>query len=236
MKETDRKAFAIHATLNVFKSRVERAKASIAEALTVAPAYVACSWGKDSVALLHLTQQVMPDVPVIFFVAAEQEMLDNYQATIEKYRTLFPTNYLELDLVGDRVPDKVKASNVWELYPMALIGLRAEESVGRRMSLRKHGLIHQFKTGAAKESWRACPLAWWSWRDVWAYTIVNNLPYLTSYDHWAQESYQHSRTCNLLAKKNTKGTQWGRIAILKQRAPEYYQYLQLHYPEIASAT
>lgn len=224
----------LHARLCSHRAKVEKTKETIAEALNIGPAYVACSWGKDSVALLRLSQSVQPDVPALFFVDAEQEMLDNYSEVISAYRARFPTNYSEVGLSGNRVPDKIRVSRVWERYPVALIGLRAEENRGRAIALRTHGLIHRYRSGASKGSWRACPLAWWSWLDVWAYTVANDLPYLDSYDHHSNPSRKVSRTCNLLAKRGTKGAAAGRIAGLKERVPEYFFFLRENYPEIAS--
>lgn len=236
MKETERRMFLLHAKLSGFQQRIKKAREDIAAALEFAPGYVATSWGKDSTVLLHLTQSVRPDVPAVFFTSWEQEMLDNYEEVIRAYCARFPTQYHALDFEGDRVPHKVLNAELWETWPLALIGMRAEESAGRRWAMKKYGIVHQYKHKDWKDSWRVCPLAWWTWRDVWAYTVLHDLPYLKSYDHPVNADRKYSRTCNLLAKKtgNTKGVEFGRIARLKQISPDYYRYLQANYPEIAA--
>ncbi|MFM7373139.1 MAG: hypothetical protein ACKO2Z_36235, partial [Sphaerospermopsis kisseleviana] len=50
------------AKLPQFKKKVDQTKSIIKQALAIAPAYVAVSWGKDSVVMLHLCQQIKPDI------------------------------------------------------------------------------------------------------------------------------------------------------------------------------
>ncbi len=237
MDEAERLMFEGWSRLPSFRRKVEQAKATICEALAIAPAYVACSWGKDSTVLLHLAQQVKPDVQAVFWTDPEQENFGNYNEVIRRYCDRFQPNYLEIDIEGDRVPHKIEASKLWETYPVALIGVRKQEQGKRKYSF-KHGLIHQYTTGAWAGSWRVFPLGFWNWEDVWAYCVGNDLPYLDAYDHPAAGDRARSRTCNLLAKQdgNTKGVQYGRIAALRARNPAYYAYLQEFYPAIASAT
>lgn len=61
-----------------------------------------------------------------------------------------------------------------EGYDLAFVALRAEESVKRRLRIRAGRSL-----GPITECW---PLASWSWRDVWAYIVTNDLPYLSLYD------------------------------------------------------
>lgn len=233
MDEAERLAFEGWASLPQFKKKVEQAKSIIVEALAIAPAYVAISWGKDSIAMLHLAQSISPDVLAIFWTDPEQENFGDYANVISKYLEKYKTtNYLELDVYGDRVPHKVNASRLWEQYPVAFIGLRLEEGGKRKFSLKKYGAIHKTQN----QGYRVCPLIYWNWRDIWAYTVANDLPYLSAYDHPANGNKSTSRTCNLLAKgsKNIKGTAHGRIARLRAMNPEYYNYLRDNYPNIAS--
>lgn len=56
---------------------------------------------------------------------------------------------------------------------VAYVGLRADESRARALSLRTHGPIYQNKIDAM---WRVCPLARWSVRDVWAFVTSREIP------------------------------------------------------------
>lgn len=221
-------------SLPTFKKKVEQAKDIIKQALEIAPAYVAVSWGKDSVAMLHLCQQIQPDIKTIFLTDGEQENFGNYSEVIQSYLANNPTNYLEMDIIGDRVPHKFNTAKLWEDYPVAFQGLRLEEGGKRKFSLRKYGYLHKL----SNNSYRICPLIYWTWKDVWAYIVINDLPYLNIYDHWVNADKSTSRSCNLLAKEpgNTKAVETGRIAKLRLLNPEYYNYLQENYPHLASAT
>jgi phosphoadenosine phosphosulfate reductase len=222
------------ANLPQFKKKVDQAKSIIKQALEIAPAYVAVSWGKDSVVMLHLCQQVQPDIVAIFLTDSEQENFGNYSDVIKQYLDKYQTNYLELDLIGDRIPHKFEAAELWKTYPVAFQGLRLEEGGKRKFSLNKYGHTYQLANG----SYRVCPLIYWGWKDIWAYIVINNLPYLDVYDHSINSDRSKSRSCNLLAKEqgNTKAVETGRIARLRLLNPEYYNYLQENYPHLASAT
>lgn len=192
MELEERLMFEGWAKLPQFKKKVDQAESIIKQALEIAPAYVAVSWGKDSVVMLHLCQQIKPEIIAVNYGSPEQEIVDNYTEVITNYCQKFPTNYKELiglpewastpDTVQDRC-NQLLGGN----YTLAFVGLRAEESKNRKRSLTNNGLIHQYKSGKYVGHYRVCPLGWWSWRDVWAYTVINDLPYLNSYDYKDRE-------------------------------------------------
>ncbi|MFM5982862.1 MAG: phosphoadenosine phosphosulfate reductase family protein [Sphaerospermopsis kisseleviana] len=180
------------AKLPQFKKKVDQTKSIIKQALAIAPAYVAVSWGKDSVVMLHLCQQIKPDIIAVNYGSPEQDIVDNYSEVINNYCQRFLTNYKELigkpewaddpDTVQDRCNQMLEGKQT-----LAFVGLRAEESKNRKRSLIKNGLIHQYKSGRYAGYYRVCPLGWWGWKDIWSYTISNNLPYLNSYDYKDRE-------------------------------------------------
>src|SRR5690606_35387770 len=59
------------------------------------------------------------------------------------------------------------------------VGLRADESRARGLTLRHHGTIHQPAEGPL----RICPIAWFGVRDVGALIALHDLPVLAAYDH-----------------------------------------------------
>jgi 3'-phosphoadenosine 5'-phosphosulfate sulfotransferase (PAPS reductase)/FAD synthetase len=233
----ERAGFLAHARLPTFARRIKQAQSVLETALGLGAAYVANSWGKDSLVLLHLVQQQQPSIPALFFADPDEEALDNYAEMAATYCARFPhTTYERLCFEGDRVPDKVASAALWQSYPVALVGIRAEESAGRRTARKVQGLIHRYTAGPHAGSWRAWPLADWTWRDVWAYVVAHDLPMLASYEHPANADRSRSRTCNLLAKEiayGPKGAQFGRISQLKERCPAYFNHLAEFYPEIA---
>jgi len=65
-----------------------------------------------------------------------------------------------------------------EGYDCVFVGIRAEESVKRRLRIAANRSLT-----AIREAW---PLASWQWLDVWAYLVNNNVPYLSLYDSRAE--------------------------------------------------
>lgn len=213
------------AQLPQFKRKVKKAKEVIAEALAIAPAYVGVSWGKDSTVLLHLAQQLQPDIKAISFTHPERDVISNYSEVVACYCGRFSTNLEDINIDGDHVPAKVVQSRLWERYPMALVGVRKEESKGRAISGSKYGLTHQYKTG----SWRCHPLLYWGWKDVWAYLISNDLPYLKWYE---SQSIERGRTTDHLSKTVDKSWQVRRLESFAISNPEYYNWLKQNHKEL----
>lgn len=216
MERIEKEAFLAHATLPTFKRKVEKAKEIIREALAIAPAYVAVSWGKDSVVMLHLVQSICPDILAISFGHHEREMISNYAETEALYRERFRLNINTILMQGDHVPNKVKATKLWLDYPVKFVGLRMEESKDRKITLIKNGAIYQYKQG----DYRACPIFNWTSQDVWAYTFSRNLPYLKAYDLGA------NRTTDHVSKSINKRYQAQRLEEFRKVAPEYFEYLK----------
>jgi len=238
MTDAEQFQFRSYAKLGVYGKRKVHAIGLITEALARGHAHVACSWGKDSTVLLHLAQQVDPAIMAIHLRTPQQELLDNYQEVQEQYCANYPTRYHVIDIAAQlTIPMAVQNMALWDQYPVALIGIRAEENRHTRgMTIAKHGLMHQYKRGTCQGSWRVFPLGYWTWLDVWAYIVEYDLPYLASYDHPQQTEKAHSRTTNIMPFGNAIGTsrRYGRIAHMKRIAPAAYQWLQEHAPHIAA--
>jgi 3'-phosphoadenosine 5'-phosphosulfate sulfotransferase (PAPS reductase)/FAD synthetase len=179
MERIERDAFLAHATLPTFKRKVEKAKEIIREALAIAPAYVAVSWGKDSVVMLHLVQSICPDILAVHSGCEHQYDQDSYADAEINYLKHNQTNYVR------EISD---GSSLWEekyysTNPLVFLGLRKEENLKRRLSILKHGDIHQYTSGKRTDCYRCCPIASFTWQDIWAYTAKYNLPYLQSYEN-----------------------------------------------------
>jgi 3'-phosphoadenosine 5'-phosphosulfate sulfotransferase (PAPS reductase)/FAD synthetase len=111
-------------------------------------------------------------------------------------------------------------------YAVQVLGLRASESVIRRMLLRRRGLLYQLSTG----DWRAQPLAWWSAQDTWAYLFSREVPYHPLYDH---ETHGQTReTLRNTGWLSTDGAEQGRIAWLQEHYPAQYRQLAAEFPRI----
>ena len=228
MDEAERLMFQAWASMPPYRRKVAQAQSIIKEALEIAPAYVACSWGKDSTVLLHLCQSIQSDIPVVSFGHPERALM-GYQSVIDAYCHRHHPNLETIELEGDHVPDKLKQSKLWERYPVAIVGVRKEESKARSIAVTKYGLTYQFTTGDRSGSWRCFPLGYWGWKDVWAYIVSNDLPYLDAYNH---QPWDRGRTTDHLSKATSKRWQRTRLEGFATIAPEYYAYLRENYPEM----
>lgn len=154
--------------------------------------YIAYSGGKDSTALMHMILQ-FKDVTVVhwdygpYFIPRpiEREIIeiarkcgakDIITLTSSLYRKLGrkARGVLGRHFIGIEIPKLIEQG-----YDAAFLGLRAEESVKRRF--RTEGFYEYDDKGITN----VFPIRNWTWRDVWAYIVSNNVPYLSYYDKYA---------------------------------------------------
>ncbi|HZT90321.1 MAG TPA: phosphoadenosine phosphosulfate reductase family protein [Stellaceae bacterium] len=111
-------------------------------------------------------------------------------------------------------------------YPVTLLGLRADESRPRAMSMRRYGPIRTRRDGAVI----ACPLAWWTGADVMAYALAHNLPLSEIYLREGETSPERRRTGTLLGDTSTR---YGRWAELRHMWPDVWMRLIEIFPEMS---
>lgn len=225
MDERERLAFLGWASTPKFKAKVNRAIAVIEKALAIAPAYVACSWGKDSVVLLHLCQRVKKDIPIIYWPTPYQDLIDNFSEVRDSYLERYQSSYREMPYQETKKNTRQQSieSGLSQLYPLVFIGLRADESINRKRTLKK-GLIRQYKSG----TYRACPIGFWNYQDIWAYIIQQNLPYLSGYDK-IEKGSPKSRSTSHISKSNNMSYQVERWEYLKKHSPEFVKFIEANY-------
>lgn len=233
MNDIEREGFLAHAETAAFRRKVDQATSVIREAIaTVTLSHVAVSWGKDSVVLLHLCQQVAPSIPAIHFSGEMEHLQGEFFAVRDRYLETFFTCYGEIEMVPGRGTSFLSLSP--EEFPLSFVGCRAEESANRRRSIKQFGLIHQYRSGRHSGRWRAYPLAWWTWMDVWAYTCQHGLPYQSIYDQdrKARTAVVHGfgwQDCAHLERPLASGA----IAQLKRDSPEFFNEYVRRHPEIS---
>lgn len=138
-------------------------------------AYLSFSGGKDSTTMLHLVLQAMPNIAVFHWDYGvymprpiEAEVLDNAHK-------LGAQDIRAVPVLGEADGyDQELLHLLAEGFDVAFVGIRAQESVRRRLRIKQGRSLT-----AIREVW---PLATWTWMDVWAYITSNNLPYLGIYD------------------------------------------------------
>lgn len=234
MTPGERAAFLAHSYSAGFRRHLEQAEEIILSAPR--PAYVACSWGKDSVVMLHLAQSLLGPLPVLHVRDEDADLIANFSEVAAAFLGRWPASeyhQVTVPMLGASVG---QASDRWmEGRPEVnrFIGLRFQEQGDRQWSLSRHGPIYQYADG----TWRTCPLIWWGWKDVWAYIVANDLPYLSVYDHPAMGDKRESRTSSVYSHRllggDHGGINNGRIERLRLTSPDYYNLLISRHPEFS---
>ena len=172
----DERSALLYSKLSYFKTLIWKTQNFIKWSLKqVQNPYVACSFGKDSSVMLHLILLQKPDIKIRFIRwENETEHIDNYDEIISKWKNI---NLEQVVLSRTSLDDKRKERYDTENFDSYYIGLRKDESVGRRITLKTHGKFYKMKNGLIRIS----PLADWTTNEISAYIVANNIPLLNSY-------------------------------------------------------
>lgn len=199
----------------------------IKEMLRICPdAYISCSFGKDSSALLHLVMSVKKDVEARFLKWDESDLLHDYPTIMNKFQKM-GANVKILHLSRSSLDEKV--ADRWQLLADLsktggnFVGMRASESRGRRLTLRKDGEIFLRKNG----TYRLCPLANWTDNDIAAYHYENNLPML---DEYVKNGVQARTTARI--PRNDWFIRQEMLCKLKSSNPANFEKLAQIYEEV----
>ena len=195
-----RRFYVQFADLAVHKDRVARSRAVTERFLSDHPkSYVGWSAGKDSTAMLHLVWMLCPGIRVM----TEKDDMD-FPEELCYVRMMLKKYNLNLDVISPDISlwDVVKEYDITEdihsrgtdfseryFYGLiaaykrthsmegVFLGLRAEESKGRRANRKTRGLTYQKNDG----EWICQPIVDWSGKDVFAYLFSHNVPILPVY-------------------------------------------------------
>lgn len=203
MKDWKRKAYLMHSETEEYLKKIHKTQEVIEIALTkFKKPYVAYSGGKDSTAMLYLILQECPAITVIhwdfgpYYIprpifnslienAKRMGAQDIRTPTSSRYKNLKrgAVNVLGSDFLGKHIPHLRE-----EGFDLAFIGLRAEESNKRKARTKSF-----FKP--EKGIMSCYPLSKWTFKDVWALIVKNNVPYLSEF---------YDRYGELLGDENTR--------------------------------
>lgn len=187
-----RETFILHSKTDEFKKQEQATERIISDALRrYKKPYIAFSGGKDSTCVLHLVLKQCPEVMVLhwdygrYFMPYEihKEILTNAKKIGVLNLRIETSEQYEIqgrnakNIIGTEMIEKLIPQLADEGYDAVFVGLREQESVRRRLRLRAGRNL-----SVIPEIW---PLQKWSWMDVWAYIMSNELPYASSYDAYA---------------------------------------------------
>lgn len=175
-----------------FQNRITETHEFIENILTqVNNPYVAVSFGKDSVVMLHLILQHRKDIPVYSFSNKQYDFPDTHRLRWE-LQEKWNLNFIlvERDVskavitndeggVYNRLYFSVLREQVQKhQWDCAFVGKRKQEAPRRKREIDKKGNLFP----DAINGKIAYPLADWTVQDIWAYHTVNNLPHHEIYE------------------------------------------------------
>lgn len=197
--EAIRREDALRARSRSFRELVNRTYEQFEDALQQAASpYVAFSGGKDSLVALALCADLRPGITALWTDDELEypEQLESIPATcghlgaslVVKTGTQVHgewfTPWTDRPFWRDPLPGTIiTRRRAFEVakergHDAVVLGLRAEESGGRRKRAQRYGMIHDHSDGTIHVN----PLQWWSVADVWAYIASRELPYSPVYD------------------------------------------------------
>jgi len=240
----DRAAYILHTKMPEYQRHLASAR-RIIEREVCTTAGVAVSFGKDSGVLLHLCLEVDPCVPVLFCnrgiegggeVPETYPLIERWKAeysinlhTVRPRKTLFEI-YQEYENPFSPETSRIMLARVKRaitIEPMErlrkelglttlFMGLRAEENPDTRgKMIRYKGPAFSKVNGVRVVN----PLAYWTARDIWAYTFSTGIPYHPIYD---KETIRSREEIRLSTWAGVAGRAYGRFAELRNNHPELW--------------
>jgi phosphoadenosine phosphosulfate reductase len=195
---------------------IEQAHAAITTFVASGPCYAGVSWGKDSVVLAHLLWSVARQIPLMHLRPTNHNpdcdlVRDAYltHSAGQSYQEV-SVDYSRIDRVRCTRQDLDRATDArWYAairdfgQPFGgrhILGIRAEESTGRRFRVCRWGL--NSPNGCA-------PLGRWTTADVFGYLSLYNLPIHPAYGYLGDGRWPRERL-RVAEIGDTHGTGGGR--------------------------
>lgn len=196
--------YLAHAQTRGYRQRLDAARRLIAEH----PNYgVACSWGKDSLCVLHIAHELHRKVTAVHARYSKNEELPDIPAVRDAFLARYPVDYHEVSVWGDweiyqragrfflepETQEERKILQEWHLnlrkkmddalqctgVSGKILGMAAHESRARALNIKLRGVHYTTHDEAIP---KLLPIAHWLPADVWAYMLTHDLPRLKIYD------------------------------------------------------
>lgn len=242
MKEINRDYCEVYAKLNKHKDLIRRTQSNIEEMLKISKTpYIAFSCGKDSSVLADMVLRIDNTVPLRFVSSGETRIIHNvddvmdffikkYNAKIQeiKFDRVFSEEWKNATFDEQRKAGKRDIQSLDNSdYDGVFMGLRAEESRHRQISLAMHqteGLPRNMYKYAKRDFYRMCPLNLWRTEDVGAYIVSNQIDVLDWYNTYGFDSRTTARITGDAVRQNV-------LIYLKITNPQGYAMLLERFPE-----
>jgi len=248
MNEINKRRFLLHAKTQEYQNNLVEAVLSIQQAVEKCKnPTVSFSFGKDSLVCMDMARRIKPDILVINidrgYGGDVPDALSTYseyffknkinfrqvrtpQSIFEIYHEMGDLHKINKDRVKQNLIAGVKKAIVEYNIDCSIIGLRSQESTGRS-KLKNKGNFYYTKSDGV---FHCCPVLNWTWEQIWAYIISNDLPYLEWYDLEAKaDGYEYSRYSNWAGLFMFET---GRIIKLKKNYPDLFNKFASEFPEV----
>lgn len=259
MRDSEKELYMLHSALPSYKRKLQASLDLLQKAKNMGGKWcVSYSTGKDSTVLLDLAYQVFGKELIVLHQSYGKTDLPGTVELFEKAKRKYPLKFIVnqapsnlevLEKAGgffDK-PTTKQQKEAWKWWreqgwekadEMArdagvtgnIVGLRAQESRARKISISVHGTFFYNK----KQQMHQCrPLAYWNSRDIWAYIISNELEYHPVYD-FARNEEERGRIRNELTLIRGMETlsERGLLAETRMRYPEFIEEIIQEYPEL----
>ena len=193
MDDINREMFLMHSETDEYKSAMSYVDDVITDALSqYKKPIISFSGGKDSLVMMHRILKHDKNIMVFhwdygrYYVprdieSATIDIIKSMNADyIVETSTLYeiekrnPSNVFYRVFFGHTIKMMKKAE-----YDLSFVGLREQESLKRKRKINDK----PFRQNIIDECY---PLHKLTWKDIWAYIISNDLPYLKIYDKYAK--------------------------------------------------
>lgn len=256
MLEHERETYRLHAGLRSHQRKIDRSHDIVRGALCdVAGAWgIGVSGGKDSVVLAHLAVQAGWRGPLFHYWSDEipeensalvvalggqlgcpvicERITGDFDLFAALGRLLIVAESAE-DRAIIRAHDRRYRAEIEshvQRHGLAGLfwGLRREESRARAITISRNGTLYRARN---RQEWTCHPLAYWSSRDVWAYLVRHDLPWLSVYDRADDRERERSETT---FQFGLSGGLWaqGQGARLRESDPALWARLCARFPDL----
>lgn len=236
----------LHGKSKRYKNKELSAKDIISRALVqMDRPYLSFSGGKDSLIMLHMVLEQKPDIPVVYWDADASFpdtdiFLDKISSEWNIDLIRFKTRpilevFREYGIDHPQIEAKTMIATVYDPikkliaeygFDGVFVGLRREESYGRKQLIKYRGPIFYSKYQNVIE---CLPVAYFSVQDVWAYITANKLPYNPVYDKTSMRPRNEIRVSYYCGESIRER---GRFVWLKKEYPDLYNRFAAEFPEV----
>ncbi|MFZ3132843.1 MAG: phosphoadenosine phosphosulfate reductase family protein [Desulfosporosinus sp.] len=249
MDKDDRERFCLIAKSSRYTKKLMQAREAIIKAIEISkkPA-ISFSFGKDSLVCLDIARQIKPDILVINIDRGRGGDTEEAVGMYADYAKQYGLNYHRVKTPREVLQIYREAGSIYNVQrkeikanliagtktarktfaiDCEILGLRTEES-NERQWLHKYGTLHYSES---EKRYKCNPVLNWKGEEIWAYIISREVPYLSWYDHEAEQmGYEWARYSNWAGIGSY--VTYGRIAHLKKNEPELFLELAKEFPEI----